>query len=56
MGRRLGSALWMQASLGFSFYVRQIARYKAAYGLAGAVLTLMIWHYLLACVVPLGAA
>jgi len=27
----MGSDLWMQASLGFSFYVRQIARYEAAY-------------------------
>ena len=52
----MGSALWMQASMGFSFYGRQSARYEAAYGLAGAVLTLMIWHYLLACAVPLGAA
>ena len=38
----MGSDLWMQVSMGFSFYVRQSARYEAVYGLAGAVLTLMI--------------
>jgi membrane protein len=55
-GAVAGAALWLLASLGFSFYVRQIAQYEAAYGLAGAVLTLMIWLYLLAYAVLLGAA
>ena len=55
-GAVAAAALWLLASLGFSLYVRQIAHYEAAYGLAGAVLTLMIWLYLLAYAVLLGAA
>jgi len=47
--------LWMVTSAGFSFYVRRIADYATAFGLAGAVLTLMIWLYLLAYAVLLGA-
>jgi membrane protein len=54
-GAVAGATLWMLASLGFSFYVRRIVQYEAAYGLAGAVLTLMIWLYLLAYAVLLGA-
>ena len=39
----------------FTLYVQQIANYATAFGLAGAVLTLMIWLYLLAYTVLLGA-
>lgn len=55
-GAAAGAGLWVLASLGFSAYVRQIAQYEVAYGLAGAVLVLMIWLYLLAYAVLLGAA
>jgi membrane protein len=55
-GAVAGAALWMMVSLGFSFYVRHISNYQTAYGLAGAVLTLMIWLYLVAYAVLIGAA
>ncbi len=55
-GAVTGAFLWVLASYSFSIYVKQFARYEAAYGLAGAVLTLMLWLYLLAYAVLLGAA
>jgi membrane protein len=54
-GAIVAATLWMVTSAGFSFYVRRIADYATAFGLAGAVLTLMIWLYLLAYAVLLGA-
>jgi membrane protein len=55
-GAAAGTALWMLASLGFSFYVRHVANYETAYGVAGSVLTVMIWLYLVAYAVLVGAA
>lgn len=45
----------MVTSVIFTLYVQRIADYARAFGLAGAVLTLMIWLYLLAYTVLLGA-
>jgi membrane protein len=55
-GAILGAALWVGASFGVSVYMRQVVRYEAAYGVAGAVLALMIWLYLLSYAVLIGAA
>lgn len=55
-GAAAGAALWILASLGFSLYVRHVANYATAYGVAGSVLTVMIWLYLVAYAVLLGAA
>jgi membrane protein len=55
-GAAAGAALWILASLGFSLYVRHVANYETAYGVAGSVLTVMIWLYLVAYAVLLGAA
>lgn len=55
-GAAAGTALWLLASLGFSFYVRHVANYETAYGVAGSVLTVMIWLYLVAYAVLIGAA
>lgn len=49
------ATVWIVTSIGFTLYVQQIANYATAFGLAGAVLTLMIWLYLLAYTVLLGA-
>jgi len=54
-GAIIAATLWMVTSIGFSLYVRWIADYATAFGLAGAVLTLMIWLYLLVYVILLGA-
>jgi membrane protein len=55
-GAAAGTALWILASLGFSLYVRHVANYETAYGVAGSVLTVMIWLYLVAYAVLVGAA
>ena len=54
-GSIVTAMLWMVTSVVFTLYVQQIANYATAFGLAGAVLTLMIWLYLLAYTVLLGA-
>ena len=54
-GAIITALLWMVTSVVFTLYVQRIANYATAFGLAGAVLTLMIWLYLLAYTVLLGA-
>jgi membrane protein len=54
-GAIVTAVLWMVTSVLFTLYVQRIADYATAFGLAGAVLTLMIWLYLLAYPVLLGA-
>lgn len=53
-GAVLGTALWLVASFGFSFYVTRFGRY-AAYGSLGAVLVLLLWLWLSALTVLAGA-
>jgi len=47
--------LWLIASVGLSFYVSHIARLGATYGPLGAVVAIMLWFYLTAYAVLLGA-
>ncbi len=47
--------LWMVASIGFSFYVEKFASYTIIYGTLGAMMVLMIWLYLSAIILILGA-
>jgi membrane protein len=54
-GAIVTATLWIVTSAVFTLYVQRIANYATAFGLAGAVLTLMIWLYLLAYTVLLGA-
>lgn len=46
---------WMTVSVGFSFYVENFARYSVIYGTLGAVIALLIWLYLTAVILILGA-
>ncbi|MBC7156147.1 MAG: YihY/virulence factor BrkB family protein [Rhodobacteraceae bacterium] len=48
--------LWGAASLGFSAYLRRFGAYNEIYGSIGAVAALMMWFYIGAWVVLLGAA
>ena len=41
-------ALWVAATLGFSFYVDNFSRYGAIYGTAASIIVLLIWLYLVA--------
>ncbi len=46
---------WMAVSVGFSFYVEHFASYSVVYGTLGAVIALLIWLYLTAVILILGA-
>lgn len=54
-GAVVAATLWIVASALFTAYVQHVANYQAAYGLAGAVITLMLWLNLIAYAILLGA-
>ena len=54
-GSVVATALWMAASSLFSFYVANIASYDASYGPLGAVVGMMMWFFVTAYAVLLGA-
>ena len=54
-GSALAALLWLAASILFSLYVSNFASYDATYGSLGAVAVLMLWFYISALVVILGA-
>ncbi len=54
-GSLLATALWLLASVGFSYYVGHIASYDATYGPLGAIVGMMMWFYVTAFVVLAGA-
>lgn len=47
--------LWLAASLGFSLYVSSFGSYDKTYGTLAAVIVLLMWLYLSAIVILLGA-
>ena len=54
-GSSLAAGLWLAASLAFSFYVSNFGAYDAAYGALGGVVVALLWFYLSAYAVILGA-
>ena len=54
-GSLLAAALWLAASLAFSFYVSNFGSYDAAYGALGGVVVALLWFYISAFAVTLGA-
>lgn len=46
---------WMLVSIGFSFYVEHLANYSLIYGTLGAMIVLLIWLYMTAVILILGA-
>ncbi len=55
-GLGLAVALWALASWSFSFYLANFGNYNEIYGSIGAVIALLMWFYISAYVVLLGAA
>jgi membrane protein len=51
----VATVLWLVVSLLFSFYVGHLSSYDAMYGSIGAVVGVMMWFYVTAYVVLLGA-
>jgi membrane protein len=53
-GAFLATVLWLAATSGFAWYVRNIANYNVLYGSIGTVIALLVWMYLLALIALLG--
>ena len=54
-GAVVATALWLIASLGFRVYVSQFADYNETYGSLGGIIVLMLWFYISALAVLVGA-
>lgn len=54
-GAFVSTVLWLAATSGFAWYVgHRITTYNIFYGSIGAVIVLIIWLYLIACIVLIG--
>jgi membrane protein len=51
----LATALWLIASVGFKVYVSNFGSYDAIYGAIGGLIVLMLWFYLSAFALLVGA-
>jgi len=54
-GSAIGTAVWLAASAGFSFYVSHFGSYNKTYGSVAAIVILLTWFLLSAYVVIFGA-
>lgn len=54
-GSVLAVVVWIIASLGFGLYVKTFANYNAMYGSIGAIIVLLLYFYISAAVLLLGA-
>ena len=54
-GSVFATALWLLISLAFKFYVTNFTSYTATYGLIGGAIVLMLWFYVSALAVLVGA-
>ncbi len=54
-GAVLATVVWLVASIGFSIYTSNFGDYNETYGALGAIVVVMLWLYLTAYVVILGA-
>lgn len=53
-GAALATLAWQTVSLGFSFYVTEIAHYSVTYGGLGAVIMLLVWFYISGIIILAG--
>lgn len=54
-GSAVATVVWIAATLGFAFYVRNFGSYSTTYGALGAVVIFLTWLYLTAYILLLGA-
>ncbi|MGV8921096.1 MAG: YihY/virulence factor BrkB family protein [Pseudomonas sp.] len=54
-GSVLAVVVWIVASLGFGYYVKTFSDYNAMYGSIGAIIVLLLYFYISAAVLLLGA-
>jgi membrane protein len=54
-GAVVATVLWLVASLGFKFYISNFANYNESYGSLGGVIILMLWFYITALAILVGA-
>jgi membrane protein len=54
-GSILASVTWVMFSVGFSYYLGQFGQYDKTYGSLGSVVVLLMWFYLTAFIILLGA-
>ncbi len=54
-GAAIATALWLIGSLAFSFYVSAFGSYDKTYGSLGAVIVLLLWFYVTAYAILIGA-
>ncbi len=54
-GAALATLLWIIGSLGFSFFVSNFGSYNETYGSIGAIMVLLLWFFLSAYAVLIGA-
>lgn len=53
-GAFVATFMWLAATAGFGWYVRNIARYNVIYGALGAGIILLVWLYLLTLIALVG--
>jgi membrane protein len=53
-GAILATTLWLGATAGFAWYVRNIGHYNVMYGSIGAGIALLVWMYFLAIIALIG--
>jgi membrane protein len=53
-GAFLATILWLLATLGFGWYVRNVTNYNLIYGSVGTSMALLVWMYLLALIALVG--
>lgn len=54
-GSVIATVVWVIATFAFSFYVRNFGNFNATYGALGAVIVFLLWLYLSAFILLLGA-
>ena len=53
-GAILATVLWLPATTGFAWYVRNVTNYNVLYGSVGTGIALLVWMYLLAAIALFG--